>query len=164
MRKLSTLLLIMLTASCTNPSMERGFTSLNQSLEDLTTSTQTLFTDVSEKLNTLTSQVNQLEIDVLKVVEDVTVTQEKITAINIRLAEMVVVINSLTTQVQQMTVTAEELATKQQFLDMIADVEEMHYSLELLLNNSDTDGDGIKYINDECPTLAGPKSNNGCPE
>jgi hypothetical protein len=28
----------------------------------------------------------------------------------------------------------------------------------------DTDGDGLIDKNDKCPTVAGPASNNGCPE
>lgn len=164
MKKLFSVLSVFAMVACTNPSMEKGFESLNKSLTELTESTGDLFADISGKLTELTAQVNQLEIDVLAVVEDVTATQEALARMNERLAEMVEVVNALTAQVQEMSVTAEGLATKQQFLDMIADVEEMHDSLELLLNNSDNDGDGIKYIDDECPTLAGPESNNGCPE
>ena len=30
-------------------------------------------------------------------------------------------------------------------------------------NNPDTDGDGVPNATDQCPTVAGPASNNGCP-
>ena len=32
-----------------------------------------------------------------------------------------------------------------------------------LLNESDNDEDGVPYKDDECPTIPGPASNNGCP-
>ena len=39
----------------------------------------------------------------------------------------------------------------------------MSEDIQLSIQGSDVDGDGIIHSEDECPTLAGPESNNGCP-
>lgn len=161
-------LIFTLSVSCNNPSMERGFESINLSLSELVSSTQDLVVEVNTKLEDVTSQLEQVSVDVNKYIETteairvqneegVARLQATLDSLNLQLEEMIV-------QVQEMTVTAEGISTKQQMLDMIAIVEGMHTSLQALLNSSDVDGDGIVYKDDECPQYAGPVSNNGCPE
>ena len=168
MKKLIFGLGLLVAASCTNPSMERGFESLNKSLTELTESAGVTFAGLNEQMTEITAQLEEISKDVTEYVEvteanrlaneaAVARMQATLDALNEQVAAMIV-------QVQEMTVTAEGVSTKQMFIDMIATVQGMHESLQLLLNTSDVDGDGIMYKDDECPQYAGPASNNGCPE
>lgn len=164
MKKVLVFFIIVLAASCTNPSMENGFKSIEENLVETVAELGSKFTEIDTKLKDLTVQLEALSVDVVRVVEAKKAEAEAFIRLRQQIDEMHEQILALITQVEEMTVTAEGLATKQQFLEMIAIAEGMHSSLELLLHTSDNDGDGIKYIDDECPTLAGPASNNGCPE
>lgn len=168
MKKLIFGLGLLVAASCTNPSMERGFDSLNSSLADLTASTTEVFAGLNSQMTDVVAQLEQVSKDVNEYIETteairleneagIARLQAKLDSLNEQVAAMVI-------QVQEMTVTAEGISTKQMFLDMIATVEGMHQSLQLLLNTSDVDGDGIMYKDDKCPQYAGPVSNEGCPE
>jgi len=170
-KMLSLLVILTFITSCTNPSMDRGFESLNQSLAELTSSTGDLFNDLNSKMAEVTAQLEQVSKDVntyivyIEETEAIRVQNEEAVArMQATLNSLIEQVQGMNLQFQQMTVNAEGVSTKQQFLDMISIVEGMHTSLQTLLNNSDTDGDGIKYIDDKCPTLAGPVSNEGCPE
>ena len=168
MKKSLSLIAVLLLASCANPSMERGFESLNQNLIELTANTSELFSDVNSKLAEVTSQLEELSKDVnqyIETTEEIRVENEEgVQRLQAKLDSLNEQILVLTEQVKEMTVTAEGISTKQMILDMISIVEGMNVSLQALLNSSDVDGDGIFYKDDACPNLAGPVSNNGCPE
>jgi len=57
----------------------------------------------------------------------------------------------------------DNMATSAQVEAISQQLQGMHNDLVLSIQGSDVDGDGIIHMNDKCPTLAGPESNNGCP-
>jgi uncharacterized protein Smg (DUF494 family) len=168
MKKFIGALSILIVASCTNPSMERGFESLNKSLDDLAATTEEIFSGLNTQMLDITSELEKISIEVNDYVTETEAiriqNEEAVARMQATLDLLIEKVQAMTLQVQEMTVNAEGISTKQQSLDMISIVEGMHTSLQALLNTSDNDGDGVKYIDDKCPTLAGPASNDGCPE
>jgi len=63
----------------------------------------------------------------------------------------------------QILVQVQTVATAEQVQALTQQVSQMGDDIELSIQGSDVDGDGIIHSEDECPTLAGPESNNGCP-
>jgi len=59
--------------------------------------------------------------------------------------------------------SVDNMATSAQVEAISQQLQGMHNDLVLSIQGSDVDGDGIIHMNDKCPTLAGPESNNGCP-
>lgn len=57
----------------------------------------------------------------------------------------------------------DNMATSAQVEAISQQLQGMHNDLVLSIQGSDVDGDGVIHMNDKCPTLAGPESNNGCP-
>ena len=72
------------------------------------------------------------------------------------LLQIQISMDSILTQVQT-------VATSEQVQALTNQVSQMSDDIELSIQGSDVDGDGIIHSEDECPTLAGPESNNGCP-
>lgn len=64
MKKLFLGLALLLTAACTNPSMERGFASLNQSLTELAASTEAMFIEIDTKIVELDVQLKDLGVKI----------------------------------------------------------------------------------------------------
>ena len=64
MKKLFLGLSLLVTAACTNPSMERGFASLNQSLTELSVSIETMFVDINDKIVALDVQLKDLGVKI----------------------------------------------------------------------------------------------------
>jgi hypothetical protein len=63
----------------------------------------------------------------------------------------------------QILVQVQTVATSEQVQALTNQVSQMSEDIQLSIQGSDVDGDGIIHSEDECPTLAGPESNNGCP-
>ena len=64
MKKLFLGLALLVTVACTNPSMERGFASLNQSLTELSASTEAMFVDINGKILVLDEQLKDLGVKI----------------------------------------------------------------------------------------------------
>jgi len=58
----------------------------------------------------------------------------------------------------------DNMATSEQVQAIAEQLEDMSNDLTLSIQGSDVDGDGIIHSKDRCPLLAGPESNEGCPE
>ena len=58
----------------------------------------------------------------------------------------------------------DNMATSAQVQAIAEQLQDMSNDLTLSIQGSDVDGDGIIHKFDRCPTLAGPESNEGCPE
>lgn len=58
----------------------------------------------------------------------------------------------------------DNMATSEQVQAIAEQLQDMSNDLTLSIQGSDVDGDGIIHKFDRCPTLAGPESNEGCPE
>jgi chromosome segregation ATPase len=58
----------------------------------------------------------------------------------------------------------DNMATSEQVQAIAEQLQDMSTDLTLSIQGSDVDGDGIIHSEDKCPLLAGPESNEGCPE
>ena len=58
----------------------------------------------------------------------------------------------------------DNMATSAQVQAIAEQLQDMSNDLTLSIQGSDVDGDGIIHKFDRCPLLAGPESNEGCPE
>ena len=58
----------------------------------------------------------------------------------------------------------DNMATSAQVQAIAEQLQDMSNDLTLSIQGSDVDGDGIIHSADRCPLLAGPESNEGCPE
>jgi chromosome segregation ATPase len=165
MRKLIFGLGLLVAASCTNPSMERGLEALNKSLAETQASYDAL--NVEKMLADL-ADINAEVISLQEAIADYTVAQEeaiaRIQALQVVYDAMQSQIEAMIVQVQEMTITAGDVSTKEQLQAAVLLAQQLAADTKLLLDYSDADGDGIYHKDDECPELAGPVSNNGCPE
>ena len=80
-----------------------------------------------------------------------------------QLARILLILAGIHTSMDQIVVQVQTVATSEQVQALTDQVSQMSNDLQLSIQGSDVDGDGIIHSEDECPTLAGPKSNNGCP-
>jgi uncharacterized phage infection (PIP) family protein YhgE len=80
-----------------------------------------------------------------------------------QLARILLILAGIHTSMDQILVQVQTVATSEQVQALTDQVSQMSNDLQLSIQGSDVDGDGIIHSEDECPTLAGPESNNGCP-
>ena len=80
-----------------------------------------------------------------------------------QLARILLILAGIHTSMDQILVQVQTVATAEQVQALTQQVSQMSDDIELSIQGSDVDGDGIIHSEDECPTLAGPESNNGCP-
>jgi len=80
-----------------------------------------------------------------------------------QLAQILLILAGIHTSMDQIVVQVQTVATSEQVQALTDQVSQMSNDLQLSIQGSDVDGDGIIHSEDECPTLAGPESNNGCP-
>jgi len=211
MRKFITLIVLLFTFSCTNPSMEDGFAKLNESLKSLVGSFEAI--NVPQIQTDLESMVTDLTL----MAEDVDAYNQSITEYNLaiatyadamnefndavlaynaaveeyntaleafdsieamsaamgdlqamadngnQMARLLLILADIHATMDQIVAQVNTLATAEQVQALTEQVGSMAEDLTLSIQGSDVDGDGIIHSEDECPTLAGPASNNGCP-
>ena len=80
-----------------------------------------------------------------------------------QLARILLILAGIHASMDQILVQVQTVATAEQVQALTQQVSQMSDDIELSIQGSDVDGDGIIHSEDECPTLAGPESNNGCP-
>ena len=80
-----------------------------------------------------------------------------------QLARILIILAGIHTTMDQIVAQVQTVATAEQVQALTEQVGSMAEDLTLSIQGSDVDGDGIIHSEDECPTLAGPASNNGCP-
>ena len=80
-----------------------------------------------------------------------------------QLARILLILAGIHTSMDKILVQVQTVATSEQVQALTQQVSQMSDDIELSIQGSDVDGDGIIHSEDECPTLAGPESNNGCP-
>ena len=80
-----------------------------------------------------------------------------------QLARILLILAGIHTSMDQILVQVQTVATAEQVQALTQQVSQMSDDIELSIQGSDVDGDGIIHSEDDCPTLAGPESNNGCP-
>ena len=73
-------------------------------------------------------------------------------------------IMGLSQSFSEIQAAVDNMATSEQVQAIAEQLQDMSNDLTLSIQGSDVDGDGIIHKFDRCPTLAGPESNEGCPE
>jgi len=152
MRKLILGLALLVTAACTNPSMERGFESLNAAVSDLQTQFDELnIPQIIADLDTLNLQVGEMIVDVEEYSKQVEEFNAQVLELQARLEAMLIQVQGITETVNGMTVTAGGLATSQQMQDLLSQVEEFGAGVDILVARADYDYDGVVNALDKCP-------------
>ena len=152
MKKLFLGLALLVTAACTNPSMERGFDSLNASLADLETILEELgIPQMIEDLNSINSSVDQMIADVEEYSLKMEEFNQQVLEMQARLEAMLIQVQGITTTVEGMTVTVGGMATSEQMQDLLAQVEDFQAGVDMLVAIADYDYDGVANALDKCP-------------
>ena len=196
MKKFITLIVLLFTFSCTNPSMEDGFAKLNESLKQLvssfdaleidqmTTDMNNIITDleyIAEDLDAyLTSMIEYQEATDAYFVATAAFTEatdaaaaaaagtldelQALVEAGNEWAGLYLQILNISASFSQIQAGVDNMATSAQVQAIADQLEDMSTDLTLSIQGSDVDGDGIIHSEDKCPLLAGPESNEGCPE
>ena len=152
MKKLFLGLALLVTAACTNPSMERGFDSLNASLADLETSLEELgIPQMIEDLNSINNSVDQMIADIEEYSLKMEEFNQQVLEMQARLEAMLIQVQGITTIVDGMTVTVGGMATSAQMQDLLAQVEDFQAGVDMLVAIADYDYDGVANALDKCP-------------
>ena len=153
MKKLFLGLALLVTAACTNPSMERGFGNINQSLEDLQVSIDNLDIDglnaqmaaINKDLETAVSDINAYALTVEEYIAEMAELQARFEAMALQIQGMVETVNGI------LIPSAEGLATSAQFQALIVDMNEFQAGINVLVGSADYDSDGVSNALDKCP-------------
>ena len=153
MKKVVLVLTLLFLGSCANPSMERGFESLNKEVAELASAIDDL------DINGLNAQMTAINEDLVKAISDINAyaltVEEHIAA----MAELQARFDAMALQIQGMIETvngilipsAEGLATSAQFQALIADMNEFQSGVNVLVGSADYDSDGVINSLDKCP-------------
>ena len=149
---LLSLLSLILITSCANPSMERGFESLNSALDELEVAVDDLgIPQMIEDLDSMNVMVGEMIVDVEEYSAKMEEFNQQVLEIQARLEAMVEQVQGITTVVDGMIVTAGGLATTEQMQDLLSQLEEFQSGVDILVAQADYDYDGVKNALDKCP-------------
>jgi len=152
MKKVVLGLTLLFLGSCTNPSMERGFESLNKEVAELASAIDDLdinglmtqMDSITQDLQTAESDINAYTLTVEEHIAAMAELQAKFDA-------MVLQIQGMTEIVDGMIISAEGLATTEQFQKLLADMNEFQQGINVLVGSADYDSDGVMNSVDKCP-------------
>ena len=165
MKKVVLGLTLLFLGACANPSMERGFESLNKEVAELASAIDDL------DINGLLSQMDSITQDLQTAESDInayTLTVEEHIAamaeLQAKFDAMVLQIQGMTEIVDGMIISAEGLATTEQFQKLLADMNEFQQGINVLVGSADYDSDGVMNSVDKCPDTELGKSvdSDGC--
>ena len=152
MKKVVLVLTLLFLGACTNPSMERGFESLNKEISELASAIDDL------DINGLTAQMTAINEDLVKAISDINAyaltVEEHIAAmaeLQARFDAMALQVLGMIETVNGMIVSAEGIATTAQFQALIADMNEFQSGVNVLVGSADYDSDGVINSLDKCP-------------
>ena len=152
MKKVILGLTLLFLGACTNPSMERGFESLNQEVAELASAIDDLgIPQMIEDLDALNLQVGEMIVDVEEYSAQMEEFNQQVLEIQARLEAMLIQVQGITETVNGMTVTTGGLATTQQMQDLLSQVEEFGAGVDILVAIADYDYDGVANALDKCP-------------
>ena len=152
MKKVVLGLTLLFLGACANPSMERGFESLNKEVAELASAIDDLdINGLMTQMDSITKDLQTAESDInaytLTVEEHIVAMAE----LQAKFDAMVVQIQGMTEIVNGMIISAEGLATTEQFQKLIADMNEFQQGINVLVGNADYDSDGVINSLDKCP-------------
>ena len=152
MKKVVLGLTLLFLGACANPSMERGFESLNQEVAELASAIDDLdINGLNEQMSSIAQDLETAEADI----NAYALTVEEHIA---RMAELQATFDAMALQIQGMTeivdgmiISAEGLATSEQFQKLLADMNEFQQGINVLVGSADYDSDGVSNALDKCP-------------
>ena len=153
MKKVVLGLTLMFLGACTNPSMERGFESLNQEVAELASAIDDLdingllsqMDSITKDLETAESDINAYALTVEEYIAEMAELQARFDAMALQIQDMVETVNGI------LIPSAEGLATSEQFQKLLADMNEFQQGINVLVGSADYDSDGVINSLDKCP-------------
>ena len=165
MKKVVLGLTLLFLGACANPSMERGFESLNKEVAELASAIDDLdINGLLSQIDSITKDLETAEADINAYALTVEEYIAEMAELQARFDAMVVQIQGMTEIVNGMIISAEGLATSEQFQKLIADMNEFQQGINVLVGNADYDSDGVINSLDKCPDTELGKSvdSDGC--
>ena len=166
MKKVVLGLTLLFLGACTNPSMERGFESLNQEVAELASAIDDLdinglnaqMTAINEDLAKAISDINAYALTVEEYIAEMAELQARFEAMALQIQGMVEMVNGI------LIPSAEGLATSAQFQKLLADMNEFQQGINVLVGSADYDSDGVINSLDKCPDteLGATVDSDGC--
>jgi hypothetical protein len=166
MKKVVLGLTLLFLGACTNPSMERGFESLNQEVAELASAIDDLdingllsqMDSINEDLETAISDINAYALTVEEYIAEMAELQARFEAMALQIQGMVEMVNGI------LIPSAEGLATSAQFQKLLADMNEFQQGINVLVGSADYDSDGVINSLDKCPDteLGATVDSDGC--
>jgi len=153
MKKVVLGLTLLFLGSCANPSMERGFESLNKEVAELASAIDDLdingllsqMDSINEDLETAISDINAYALTVEEYIAEMAELQARFEAMALQIQGMVETVNGI------LIPSAEGLATSEQFQKLLADMNEFQQGINVLVGSADYDSDGVINSLDKCP-------------
>jgi hypothetical protein len=166
MKKVVLGLTLLFLGACTNPSMERGFESLNQEVAELASAIDDLdingllsqMDSINKDLETAVSDINAYALTVEEYIAEMAELQARFEAMALQIQGMVEMVNGI------LIPSAEGLATSAQFQKLLADMNEFQQGINVLVGSADYDSDGVINSLDKCPDteLGATVDSDGC--
>ena len=166
MKKVVLGLTLLFLGACTNPSMERGFESLNQEVAELASAINDLdingllsqMDSINKDLEIAISDINAYALTVEEYIAEMAELQARFEAMALQIQGMVEMVNGI------LIPSAEGLATSEQFQKLLADMNEFQAGINVLVGSADYDSDGVINSLDKCPDteLGATVDSDGC--
>ena len=166
MKKVVLGLTLLFLGACTNPSMERGFESLNQEVAELASAIDDLdingllsqMDSINKDLETAEADINAYALTVEEYIAEMAELQARFEAMALQIQGMVEMVNGI------LIPSAEGLATSAQFQKLLADMNEFQQGINVLVGSADYDSDGVINSLDKCPDteLGATVDSDGC--
>jgi len=138
MKKLFSLLSVLVIVSCTNPSMEDGFTALEKSLAELGEAIEAL------NIPQMQSDLEQMNSTAAQMLQDVESMQGNWD----EAMEQFSILRSL---LNSMVEDSANWATSEDMQELLINVEKFNHGVETLVLAADFDHDGVVNALDKCP-------------
>jgi ABC-type transporter Mla subunit MlaD len=152
MKKVVLGLTLLFLGACANPSMERGFESLNQEVAELASAIDDLdINGLNEQMSSIAQDLAAAESDINDYVVSVEEHIARIAELQAKFDAMALQVQGMTEIVDGMIISAEGLATSEQFQKLLADMNEFQQGINVLVGSADYDSDGVSNALDKCP-------------
>jgi len=138
MKKLALLMVVLFSFSCSNPSMDEGFSKLEQSLAELGAAIEALnIPQMQANLESMNAMAEQMIIDAEAAQGAFDAALNDLAYVNAMLDEMVA--------------DSANWATSEQMQELLDQAEQFNHDVETLTLAADYDLDGVINARDKCP-------------
>lgn len=159
---------LLFAASCVNPSMERGFASLNKELTEVATMLTDIYVSAETDINEISVVLGNVSDGITAYAEARKTDEENIATLEVQIANMNEGLNSIADKLAELKKLVDQhnqmiYETNEQLVAMLTQISSVQTELNELIYITDRDRDGVHNDIDQCPDKAGPLSNMGCP-